>query len=166
LLAVSVSVVVPAYNSSSDLRQCLPALVRSLPRALEIIVVDDASTDETSSVASQHGATVIRLARNSGPAAARNAGGRAACGDIVFFVDADVVVAPDAIGRVLRAFETDADLAAVFGSYDRRPRAPGPRRARAHPRAASWSLKAIPARTRRLRAACRPRSRKESSSSR
>ena len=125
MLAVSVSVVVPAYNSSSDLRQCLLALVRSLPRALEIIVVDDASTDETSSVASQHGATVIRLARNSGPAAARNAGGRAACGDIVFFVDADVVVAPDAIGRVLRAFETDADLAAVFGSYDRRPRAPG-----------------------------------------
>src|SRR5207245_7135335 len=93
--------------------------------ALEIIVVDDASTDDTSTVAAGHGVVVLRLARNSGPGAARNAGGRAARGDIVFFVDADVVAAPDAIARVVQAFEADLDLVAIFGSYDRCPRAPG-----------------------------------------
>jgi len=122
---VSVSVVVPAYNSSRELRECLPALIRSTSPALEIIVVDDASTDDTSTVAAGHGVVVLRLARNSGPGAARNAGGRAARGDIVFFVDADVVAAPDAIARVVRAFEADPDLVAIFGSYDRCPRAPG-----------------------------------------
>lgn len=120
-----VSVVVPAYNSSHDLRECLLALAQSIPAALEIVVVDDASTDETSAVAAEHGAVVLRLARNSGPAAARNAGARAARGVIILFVDADVVVASDAIGRVAHAFEADAGLAAVFGSYDRRPRASG-----------------------------------------
>ena len=124
MLAGLVSVVVPAYNSSHDLRECLPALRQSIPPPLEIIVVDDASTDETSAVAAELGAVVLRLARNSGPAAARNAGARAARGAIVLFVDADVVVASDAIGRVVQAFEADADLAAVFGSYDCRPRRP------------------------------------------
>ncbi len=121
----SVSVIVPAYNSSRELRECLSALSRSVPPPLEIIVVDDASTDDTSSVATEHGAIVLRLARNAGPAAARNAGGRAAQGDIVLFVDSDVVVAPEAIRRVVKAFEDDPAPAAVFGSYDRRPRAPG-----------------------------------------
>jgi GT2 family glycosyltransferase len=68
---------------------------------------------------------VLRLARNSGPGAARNTGSRAARGDVVFFVDADVVVMAEAIGRVIRTFEDDPGLAAVFGSYDRRPREPG-----------------------------------------
>jgi glycosyltransferase involved in cell wall biosynthesis len=121
----SVSVIVPAYNRSRELRECLSALSRSVPPPLESIVVDDASTDDTSSVATEHGAIVLRLARNAGPAAARNAGGRAAQGDIVLFVDSDVVVAPEAIRRVVKAFEDDPALAAVFGSYDRRPRAPG-----------------------------------------
>jgi glycosyltransferase involved in cell wall biosynthesis len=54
--------------------------MQSIPPAFEIIVVDDASTDETSAVAAELGAVVLRLARNAGPAAARNAGARAARG--------------------------------------------------------------------------------------
>jgi glycosyltransferase involved in cell wall biosynthesis len=125
LAAPRVSVVVPAYNSARELPDCLSALICSTPAALEVIVVDDASTDDTAAVAAGFGVTVVRLARNCGPGGARNAGGRTACGDILFFVDADVVVAPDAIERVVRTFEGEPDLAAVFGSYDSRPRAPG-----------------------------------------
>lgn len=119
------SVVVPAYNSARELPECLSALIRSTAAALEVIVIDDASTDDTAAVAAGLGVTVVRLARNCGPGGARNVGGHAARGDIVFFVDADVVVAPDAIERVMRTFEAEPDLAAVFGSYDSRPRAPG-----------------------------------------
>jgi GT2 family glycosyltransferase len=71
------------------------------------------------------GAQVLRLTKRAGPAAARNYGARHARGDILFFVDADIVVAPGAVRRVAEAFEDNPGVAAVFGSYDDRPRAKG-----------------------------------------
>jgi hypothetical protein len=62
---------------------------------------------------------------NAGPASARNCGASRATGDILFFVDADVVVTPDAVGRVVDVLAQNPDVAAVFGSYDDRPRAAG-----------------------------------------
>jgi GT2 family glycosyltransferase len=119
------SIVVPAHNNAEDLLECLAGLRRGLPADAEILVVDDASTDDTASRAAATGVRVLRRSHNGGPGAARNDGGRAARGDILFFVDADVVVAADAIHRVLAAFAADAELAAVFGSYDAHPRDPG-----------------------------------------
>ncbi len=60
-----------------------------------------------------------------GPAAARNAGARRARGELVAFVDADVEVHPEALERLRAGFATDPDAAAVFGSYDDTPAAPG-----------------------------------------
>jgi hypothetical protein len=71
------------------------------------------------------GAHLLRLATNAGPAAARNYGARHARGGILFFVDADVVVMPEAVRHVAEVFEAHPDLVAVFGSYDARPRAKG-----------------------------------------
>ncbi len=122
---IAVSIIVPVYNSPRELHECLLALKASSPPQAEIIVVDDASTDETPSVAARMGVRVLRLPRNSGPAAARNAGARHARGDILFFVDADVVVAPGAVSRVVKVLEEHPEVAAVFGSYDASPRARG-----------------------------------------
>jgi GT2 family glycosyltransferase/4-amino-4-deoxy-L-arabinose transferase-like glycosyltransferase len=119
------SIIVPVYNNPQDLRECLSALIASSCPGSEIIVVDDASTDDTASAAARMGARVMQLAKNSGPAAARNFGARHAQGDILFFVDADVVVAPGTVQRVRELFAEHADLAAVFGSYDAQPRAGG-----------------------------------------
>lgn len=122
---VRVSIVVPVYNSARELEECLAALTRwSGPKA-ELIVVDDASTDESPSVAARFADRVVRLAHNSGPAAARNEGARHARGDVLFFVDADVVVAPGVVGRIERTFADDPNIVAVFGSYDATPRARG-----------------------------------------
>ena len=121
----SLSIVVPAYQSARELGECLVALQADAPSEAELIVVDDASTDETEDVARGAGARVLRLERNQGPAAARNHGAGRAEGALLLFVDADVVVASGAVARVTRAFAHDAGLAAVFGSYDDRPRAPG-----------------------------------------
>jgi GT2 family glycosyltransferase len=123
--SISVSIIVPVYNNPQDLRECLSALIASSYPVSEVIVVDDASTDDTASVARQMGVRVLRLAKNLGPAAARNYGARHAQGDILFFVDADVAIAPDAVSRVGELFAERPDLAAVFGSYDARPRAKG-----------------------------------------
>lgn len=123
--AMRLSIIVPAYNDADRLVECLTALEQALPEDGEIIVVDDASTDDTVSRLGTRQARVIRRARNAGPAAARNDGARVARGQILLFVDADVVVAADAVSRVLATFAAEPELAAVFGSYDARPRAPG-----------------------------------------
>ena len=89
-----ISIVVPAHNNADDLLLCLSALERATPADAEILGVDDASTDDTASRAAAHGIRVLRRSQNGGPSAARNDGALAAGGDIVLFVDADVVVAP------------------------------------------------------------------------
>ena len=122
---MSISVVVPVYNNPQDLAECIAAIAASAPGGTEIIVVDDASTDGTALTAAACGARVIKLEKNSGPAAARNHGAGHARGAILVFVDADVVLAPSAIERITRLFEAQPDTAAVFGSYDAKPRAPG-----------------------------------------
>ena len=123
--AIRISIIVPVFNNPRDLAECLTGLSAALCPGAEIIVVDDASTDDTPTVPLQFGARVLQLAQNSGPAAARNYGARYAQGDILFFVDADVVITPAAVDRVLLVFAEHPEVAAVFGSYDAQPRAAG-----------------------------------------
>lgn len=68
---------------------------------------------------------VVVVLEGDGPADARNRGAAAADGEVVVFVDADVVVHADAFRRIRRAFDRDPGLAALFGSYDDRPADPG-----------------------------------------
>ena len=123
---VTISVVVPVFNSPEQLSKCLDALLAASHSEVEIVVVDDCSTDRTRLVAAAYQRVrVVQMDHNSGPAAARNRGAREAGGSIIFFVDADVVVAPDSVDRVARTFADHPDVAAVFGSYDARPAAKG-----------------------------------------
>jgi GT2 family glycosyltransferase len=119
---VVISVVVPVHDNAADLGECLRALAGA---GAEVIVVDDASRDHSAAVAAQLGARVVRLERNGGAGAARNAGVRHATGDVLVFVDSDVVVAPDTVARLAEVLARNPDVGAVFGSYDTRPRAPG-----------------------------------------
>ena len=125
MIPMRLSVIVPAFNSTRELPESLAVLIASVKPDEEILVVDDASTDATAAIAAAMGTRVLRLARNSGPAAARNHGARNARGNVLLFVDADVVVAPDAIDRIRTTLVREPALAAVFGSYDANPRAPG-----------------------------------------
>jgi glycosyltransferase involved in cell wall biosynthesis len=120
-MAAAISVVIPVFNSARYLRQCLDRLRHSSFTDYECIVVDDGSTDASAEVAAQYGATVLRTDRRRGPAYARNLGARAARGQVLFFIDADVCVSVDTLERVQANFENDAQLAAVMGSYDDAP---------------------------------------------
>ncbi len=87
----SVSVVIPAHNAASFVAAALESVLDQTRHAREIIVVDDASTDATAEFVSQYPVTLLRLSTNRGPSEARNAGIRAASGDVVAFLDADDV---------------------------------------------------------------------------
>jgi len=114
-------VVIPVRNGGQAFRRCLEGVHRNLPLADEIIVVADGDTDGSRKVAEESGARVLAVPQPKGPAAARNIGARAAKGDVLLFVDADVVLPSDAVGRVKSAFRQRPELAAVFGSYDDDP---------------------------------------------
>ena len=116
-----ISVVIPAHNAETTLSRCLAALGRSKHADFEIVVVDDGSADGTARIAEKHGARLIRHVEPRGPAAARNAGAVVTAGSVIVFVDADVTVHPTTLERFATRFETDPDLAAVFGSYDEAP---------------------------------------------
>ncbi len=116
-----VSVIVPVHNASAFLERCLAALSKSSYTAFELIAVDDASTDDSALIASRYDARVFHLPKQSGPAAARNYGAAQAHGQILFFVDADVVVQHDTIARLADNFHANSEVAAIFGSYDDDP---------------------------------------------
>jgi len=117
-----VSVIVPVFNGGRFLELSLDALFNSDHPNFEVIVVDDGSTDDSAEISRRKGATLIGSdRRQSGPAAARNLAAKKANGEILLFVDADVVVKSDTISKAVDAFRRDPKIAAVFGSYDDSP---------------------------------------------
>lgn len=122
----AISVIIPVYNGGEAFRQCLQALAATTYASWECIVVDDGSTDESRRQAQRHGYRVLTSpCPQMGPAAARNVGAQAAMGDILFFIDADVLVRPETVGLVAEVIGGGAAPggapAACFGSYDARP---------------------------------------------
>ena len=118
---LTISVIIPVYNGGPNFRKCLMSVKALLPSPLEVIVVGDGDTDGSSQFAQEFGVNVLRFSSPGGPARARNFGASRAKGEIVFFVDADVTLPSDAIGRVAMAFKHEPDLTALFGSYDDDP---------------------------------------------
>jgi glycosyltransferase involved in cell wall biosynthesis len=99
------SFIVPAYNEELELPRTIEAIrVAAQDRQHEVIVVDDASTDETAEVARNAGARVVSINRRQ-IAAARNAGAQAARGDILFFVDADTRINAKHVSGAIAALE-------------------------------------------------------------
>jgi glycosyltransferase involved in cell wall biosynthesis len=119
------SVVIPVRNGEHDLKRCLRRLRDSPGIDYELIVVDDGSTDGSAEVAASFGARIIRHEVPRGPAAARNTGALAAVAPIIFFLDADVAVHPDALARAAARFDAGLGIDALFGSYDDRPEGGG-----------------------------------------
>jgi cellulose synthase/poly-beta-1,6-N-acetylglucosamine synthase-like glycosyltransferase len=119
LQPTSASVIVPAYNEELTLANCLASLDRQTFDGLEIIVVDDGSTDGTEELARQLAGTMRTPTRvlskpNGGKASALNFGLAHAAGDVVICVDADSILAPDAVAHIVEPFGNPA-IGAVGG---------------------------------------------------
>lgn len=96
-----ISIVIPAWNHGPELVQCLASLEVQTYTPFEVIVVDDASTDDTQtrlkSVHPRYPLRVIRLEHNSGAPTARNRGADDAKGEYLLFLDADIELRPHAL---------------------------------------------------------------------
>lgn len=104
----TVSIIIPAYNAAQTLPQTLDALRAANPPPLEIIVVNDGSADETARLAEAFDARVLSLQENVGAAIAKNRGADIARGDVLLFIDSDIVPPRDVITTLANVFETRA----------------------------------------------------------
>lgn len=109
------SIVIPTYNASKFMPNLLDSIFRQAADDIEIIIVDDCSTDNTVQVVKQYPVRVIQMEKNGGPARARNRGVGAAQGDIIFFLDSDVVLLDGAIREVNDYFVKNPSAQCVIG---------------------------------------------------
>lgn len=116
-----VSVVIPSYNYEQSLPLCIQSLLDQTYDNIEIIVVDDHSTDRSYDIASGFPVILLQTEKNGGPAVARNLGVSIAKGDIFFFVDADVELNLDVIEVAVCILGREPDAVAVCGVYDPKP---------------------------------------------
>lgn len=114
------SIVIPAYNEGRYLRECLESVFEDINRStfpwpVQVIVVDNASTDDTAEVARSFPGVRVVYERRKGLTRARQAGLLAANGEIVGYVDADVRMQPGWVDRMIEAFDEDPRLVCVSG---------------------------------------------------
>lgn len=125
MTAPRLSVVVPTYQRAALLDRCLTALGACDLAGVEVVVVDDGSTDGTQQVLDRHAGlplTALRQSKNAGPAAARNRGIDAASASLVLFLDDDVVVTPTLLRTHLDLHEAAQDPhLCVLGRVDWHP---------------------------------------------
>jgi hypothetical protein len=116
-MADRISVVLPTRNRSSLLRQALRCAQSQTWRDVEVIVVDEGSTDETPRILADEFAGVRRIQHETaqGPSVARNAGVAAATGDWVFFLDDDDLIHPRHLEELLQASKTAPSRSLVTG---------------------------------------------------
>jgi len=111
-MSMTVSIIVPTCNMASALKRLLLSMQQLDPKPLEIIVVDDCSTDETGKVCGDfEEVKYLRMPRNVGPGGARNLGVKNASGDVLLFLDGDCeVLSKDLVGRHAAVHEETDNL--------------------------------------------------------
>ncbi len=114
-----VSVIIPVYNNSPYLGECLDSVVNQTYKNLEIIIIDDKSTDNSLEVIRKYHdkrIKVISLKKNSGVAIARNNGVKIATGDYICFLDSDDYWVNDKIEKQVK-FMSENGYAFIYGDY-------------------------------------------------
>jgi glycosyltransferase involved in cell wall biosynthesis len=111
-----ISIIIPAKNAENTIGVVLRAVRKSSYPRYEIILSDDYSTDGTVQIAEQAGVRVIRSTAGSGANHARNVGAANSSGDILVFIDADIVIARDTLATIVESLG-DGIADAVVGIY-------------------------------------------------
>ena len=121
-----ISVIMPTIFWTGTFERCARRVLSLLDETTanaEVVFVFDGSPPPVPAWLDRPGVTIVKTGTRSGPAIARNLAAESARGEVLFFVDADVELAADAINRVHAAFAADPDLVGLFGAYDDEPAA-------------------------------------------
>jgi len=114
-----VSVVIPCYEQAQYVGEAIESVLAQSYPHLEIVVVDDGSTDNVGAIASRYPGVRCVREQNGGAASARNAGIRNSNGDFLIFLDADDRLLPEGVEAGVRALEARPECAAAIGTYRR-----------------------------------------------
>lgn len=114
-----VTVLVAAYNAARYLEECLDSLVNQTLQDIQIVCIDDASTDSTPDILKRYAESdsrivLLRMERNSGQAVARNRGIEVADGDYITMLDADDIMSADALEKAVSVLDSDPDTGSVL----------------------------------------------------
>lgn len=112
-----ISVIVPIYNASRTLTQCLESLKNQTDSNYEIIIVDDCSSDDSPKICEEFGFKTLRLSLNKGQAVARNMGVKEARGEIIAFIDSDAVVASNWLEKFRQLLDKHSDADVICSGY-------------------------------------------------
>jgi GT2 family glycosyltransferase len=115
-----ISIVIPNRNGAATLEPCLRAALASRHPRFEVVVVDDASGDGSAEIARRFPCKLVQLDRHRGVSRARNAGAAASAGRLLFFIDADCLLPPDALAIADAAYGARRDLV-LGGTYTPEP---------------------------------------------
>ncbi|MFJ4787649.1 glycosyltransferase family 2 protein [Streptomyces sp. NPDC088794] len=111
----TVSVIIPNYNYEKTLRACLESVYAQTLAPLDVVVVDDASTDGSREVVRAFPCVLVARPDNGGVSAARNLGASTARGEILFFLDSDIALEPDAIENAVDLLLSEPETGCVHG---------------------------------------------------
>ena len=111
-----ISVIVPVYNVEKYLPQCLNSIINQTYKNIEVVLVDDGSTDDSGNICEEYKKNDERIIvvhqKNSGLSAARNVGIEISTGEYITFIDSDDYISPDYIENLYSALEQySADIA-------------------------------------------------------
>jgi len=118
------SVIVPVYNVGGYLRKCLDSILAQSYKDMEIVIVDDCSTDSSGKICDEYAAkderiTLVHHPENRGLSAARNTGLNLATGEVFFFIDSDDWIEKDMVKTGVEELEQNTDVDIVCFSYNR-----------------------------------------------
>ena len=115
---MKISIIIPAYNEAKYIGRCLASIIENRDESLhEIIVVDNASTDDTAAVAARFSGVRVVYESKKGVTRAREAGFTASSGDIIAYLDADTRMPKGWLVRVVQEFSSDTQLVGLSGPY-------------------------------------------------
>ena len=116
----SLSIIIPFYNSVKTIDRCLSSVFKSNFKNYEVIAVSDNSNDGSKEIAKKYSCKLINLKKNFGAATARNIGAKKAKGDILVFLDSDVIIKRNALGIINKIFR-DKKVNLIQGIYSHKP---------------------------------------------
>ena len=116
-----ISIIIPNRNADATIEKCLETVFALDDRNFEVVVVDDASEDNSVKLIKKFPCTLIRLEKHSGPSKARNVGAQNSSGDILFFTDADCLLPEDGLSLVRKTLTGHGSDVVLGGTYTQVP---------------------------------------------